>query len=203
MPKTNHDSLAYFKAQSQDLNVMHVCCTFKIKIIGQNLNRSVSKTRDHIQVKFQMPNPSKEPTAASKSPNKYLKDIDVPCAFKIKIEIQNLENRVIKDQWRYWYKNLDVKPQLGTSSILQSPKSGHKGQGCFLHLQIKMQSQSLEYGSIKDQWKYTMLKNITSESPYNLKLPEGHEKKKSWLNILESFKKAPKYIEPFIWSKFS
>ena len=46
----------------------------------------VSKTVDHIQIKIKMPNPSQELPVSSKAPNKDLKDIDILCIFKIKIE---------------------------------------------------------------------------------------------------------------------
>ena len=48
----------------------------------------VSKTSDHIQIKFKMPNPSQEPPAPTKSKNQDLKDINVLCTFKIKIGTQ-------------------------------------------------------------------------------------------------------------------
>ena len=57
----------------------------KICIMG------VSKTSDHIKIKIKMPNPSQEPPTSSKAPNEDLKDMDVLCTFKIKIESQNLE----------------------------------------------------------------------------------------------------------------
>merc|ERR1712114_169103 len=71
---------------------------------------------------------------SSKAPNKDLKDMDVLCTFKIKIESRNLEHGYIKDKWPYPNQDQDAKPQSGTSSILQSPKSGLKGHGCSLHL---------------------------------------------------------------------
>ena len=46
----------------------------------------VSKSSDHIQIKIKMPNPSEEIPASSKAPNEDLKDFDVLCIFKIKIE---------------------------------------------------------------------------------------------------------------------
>ena len=46
----------------------------------------VLKTSDHIQIKFNMPNPSQETPASSKAPNKVLMDMDVICTFKIEIE---------------------------------------------------------------------------------------------------------------------
>ena len=95
----------------------------------------VSKTIQHIQIKINMPNPSQEPPASSKAPNKDLKDIDVLCTFKIKIESLNLDHMCIKDQRTYPNLNQDVKPQSGASSILQSPESRLKGYGCPLNLQ--------------------------------------------------------------------
>ena len=68
------------------------------------MNIGVSKTNDHIQIKIKMPNPSQEPPASSKAPNEDLKDMDVLCTFKIKIESQNLEHRYIKDQRSYQIK---------------------------------------------------------------------------------------------------
>ena len=49
----------------------------------------VSKASDHIQSMIKMPNPSQEPPAPSKAPNEDLKDMDVLCTFKIKIESQS------------------------------------------------------------------------------------------------------------------
>ena len=60
----------------------------------------LSNTRDHIQIKIKMPNPSQEPPASSKAQNEDLKDMDF-FAFKIKIESQNLDHGCIKDQWLY------------------------------------------------------------------------------------------------------
>ena len=59
-----------------------------------------------------MQNPSQETPASSKAPNQDLKDIDVLCTFKIKIESQNLE-------LPYPNKGQDVKPQPGASSVLK------------------------------------------------------------------------------------
>ena len=82
----------------------------------------ISKNSDPIQNKTKMPNPSKEPPASSKAPNEDLKDMDVLCTFKIKIESQNLDHGYIKDQWPYPNQDQDAKPQSGTSSVLQGPK---------------------------------------------------------------------------------
>ena len=58
----------------------------------------VSETNGHIQIKMKMQNPSQEPSAPTKAPNQDLKDMDVLCTFKIKIEIQNWEYGCFKDQ---------------------------------------------------------------------------------------------------------
>ena len=89
---------------------------------------SVSETRNHIQIMIKMPNPSQEPPASSKDPNEELKDMDVLCTFKIKMESQNLDHGCISD-------HIYIYIQSGASSSLQSPKSGLKGHVCSLHLQ--------------------------------------------------------------------
>ena len=57
----------------------------------------VPKTIDHIQINIRMPNPSQEPPASSKAPNEDLKDMDVLCTFKIKLESPKLQHGLIKD----------------------------------------------------------------------------------------------------------
>ena len=64
-------------------------------------NMGVSKASDYKQIKIKMLNPSQEPPASSKVPNEDLKDMDVLCTFKIKIESQNSEHGRIKDQKQY------------------------------------------------------------------------------------------------------
>ena len=61
--------------------------------------------------------------------------MDVLSTFKIKIESQTSEYKSLKDQGPYPNPDQDLKPQSGTSSILKSPKPGHKGHGCSLLLQ--------------------------------------------------------------------
>ena len=48
----------------------------------------LSKTSDYFQIKIKMTNPSEEPPVSSKAPNEDLKDTDVLCSFKIKIDSQ-------------------------------------------------------------------------------------------------------------------
>ena len=61
--------------------------------------------------------------------------MDFHCTLKINIESQNLDHGCVKDQWSYSNQDQDAKPQSGTSRPHQSPKSGHYGHGCSLHLQ--------------------------------------------------------------------
>ena len=74
----------------------------------------VSKTSDHIQIKIKMPNPIQEPPVFSKTPNEDLKDMDVLCTLKIKIQSQNSDYGYIKDQWPYPNQDQDPKSQVGT-----------------------------------------------------------------------------------------
>ena len=70
----------------------------------------VPKTSKHIQIHIRMQNPSQEPPVSSKAPNKDLKDMDVLCTFKIKIESQNSDYGYVKDQWPYPNQDQDDKP---------------------------------------------------------------------------------------------
>ena len=68
---------------------------------------SVSKTSDHLRFKIKVQNPSQEPPALTKTLNQDLKDMDVLCTFKIKIESQDLDHWFIKDQWPYLNQDQD------------------------------------------------------------------------------------------------
>ena len=72
---------------------------------------AVSKTCDHIQIKIKMPSSSQKPPATFKAPNEDLKDMDVLCTFKIKIESQDLDHGCVKDQGPYQNQDQDAKPQ--------------------------------------------------------------------------------------------
>ena len=74
------------KAPNEDFKDMDVLCTLRIKIESQNLIYGWCNNSDHIQINIRMQNPSQEPSAFSKAPNQDLKDIDVICTFKTKIE---------------------------------------------------------------------------------------------------------------------
>ena len=114
----------------------------------------VPKTTDHIQINIRMPNPSQEPPASSKAPNQDLKDMDVLCTFKIKIESQNSAYGCTKDQWPYSNQYQDARPEWGTSSILQSPNQDLKDMDVLCTFKIKIESKNSDHGYIKDKWQY-------------------------------------------------
>ena len=58
----------------------------------------VSKTSDQFQIKIKILNSSQEPSASSKAQKEELKNMDVLCTLKFKIESQNLDHGCIKDQ---------------------------------------------------------------------------------------------------------
>ena len=101
-----------------------------------------------------MPNPSKEPPASSKASYEDLKDMDVLCTFKIRIESQNLDHRCIKDQWPYPKQDQDAKPQAGASSILQCPNQDLKDLDILCTFKVKIAIQNLKNMCIKDQLPY-------------------------------------------------
>ena len=110
----------------------------------------VSKTSDYIHIKIKMPTPNQEPPVSSKVPMQDLKDMDVLCTFKIKIESQYFEQWCIKDYWPYLNQDPDFKP-LGPS---KSPNQDLKDNDVLCTFKINILRQNLEYGCIKDQWPY-------------------------------------------------
>ena len=82
----------------------------------------IAMTSDYISIKVKMLKPSQEPPTSSKATNQDLKDMDVFCTLKIKIESKKLEHGYIKDQLPYPNQDQDDKPQSGTSCVLQNPK---------------------------------------------------------------------------------
>ena len=97
MPNPSQEPPASSKAPNEDLKDMDVLCTFNFKIVKIGI-MAKSKTSDHIQIKIKLPNPSQEPPASSKAPNQDLKDMDLLCTFKIKIESLDFEHGCIKYQ---------------------------------------------------------------------------------------------------------
>ena len=80
----------------------------------------VWNTIDHIKIKIKMPTPSQEPPASSKAPNEDLKDMDVLCTFKIKIESQNMDHGCIIDQWLNVTQDQVAKPSQEPPASLKA-----------------------------------------------------------------------------------
>ena len=70
----------------------------KLRYRAKKRNMGVSKTSDDIRIKIKMPNASQKPPASLKAQNLDIKDMDVLCTSKNKIEHPNLEQGHIKDQ---------------------------------------------------------------------------------------------------------
>ena len=157
---------------------MDILCTSKSRYIAKIPKMGVSKTSDQIQIKIKIPNPSQEPPASSKAPNQDLKDMDVLCTFKMKIESQKrFEYVCIKDQWQhgcsFHLHNQERKPKFASwtypspvpisrsRSRCQGPPASSKatyqdlmGMDFLFTFKFKMENQNLDHGCIKDQWPY-------------------------------------------------
>ena len=97
MPNPSQEPPASFKAPNEDLKDIDVFAPSKSRQRPKIWNMGKSKTSDHIQIKIKMPNPMQEPPASPKAFNQDLKDIDVLCTFKTKIESKNSKHGCIKD----------------------------------------------------------------------------------------------------------
>ena len=114
----------------------------------------ISKTIDYIKIKIQMTTPKQEPPAASKAPKEDLKDMDVLCTFKIKIEIKKSAHWFIKYQWPYPNK---IKMPNPSQEHLASSKAQYedlKDMDVLCTLKIKKENQNLDHEYTKDQWPY-------------------------------------------------
>ena len=76
-----------------------------------------TKTSDHIQINIMVQNPSQEPPASSKAPHDDLKDMDVLCIFKIKVE-PIFRTGDYQRQQLFINQYQDAKLQSGTYRVL-------------------------------------------------------------------------------------
>ena len=67
LPHSSEEPPASSKDPNDDLIDMDVLCIFKIKLETWYLEHSPSKTRDHTQMKINMPNHNQEPPASLKA----------------------------------------------------------------------------------------------------------------------------------------
>ena len=84
------------------------------------MEHGVSKTIGHIQIKIKMPNPSQKPPASSKSPNGDIKDIDVLCTFRLKLEGKKIKHGLSKTSHHIQIKikmpNPSQKPTVSSTA---------------------------------------------------------------------------------------
>ena len=114
----------------------------------------ISKISYHIQINVKMQNSSQEPPASFKAPNEDLKDMDVLCTFKMKIESKNLDHGYIKDQWPYPNKIKMPNPTQESPASSKAPNEDFMDMDVLCTFKIKKESQNSDYGYIKDQWPY-------------------------------------------------
>ena len=107
-----------------------------------------SKTSEHIQIKIKMPNPSQEPPASSKAPNEALKDIDVLCNFKIKIENQNLDYGYSKTSTYIQIKINIPNPSEEPPVSFKAPNEALKDIDVLCNFTIKIYIPNLDHGCI-------------------------------------------------------
>ena len=121
------------KAPKEDLKDVHVLCTFKIKIERQNLECQC--------IKDKWPYPSQDPNSEPYSGiSNVLKSSK--CGLRgnwCSLNLQNQDKEPILRTWMYQrpvtISKSRSKCQTPVRNLQQSPKSGHKGHGCCLHLQ--------------------------------------------------------------------
>ena len=106
----------------------------------------VSKTSDHINIKVKMPTPSQKLPPFSKAPNQDLKDMVFFCTLKIKMGLPKTIHHI---QIKIKKPHLIQEPPA--ASILYSPKSGLKGNGCSYTFKMKIEINNKEHGCVKDQ----------------------------------------------------
>ena len=93
----------------------------------------------------------------SKAPNQDLKDMDVLCTFKLKMESQNLDHGCVTDQRRSLYQDSDSYIQSGTSSMLQSCIYGLSRHGG--PLQLQNHDRKTNFGKLVFQSPVTISKS--------------------------------------------
>ena len=106
-----------------------------------------------------------------KSPNQDLKDMDVLCAFKIKIETQIWKRGLPKTS-----DHIRIKIKIWTPS--QEPPVSCIARNQDLHghrctFKIKSQRQHWEYKCIKDQWPYSNQYQDAKPQPGTSSIPQS------------------------------
>ena len=141
--KPQSGTSSVLRTQNEDLKDTGVLCTFKIKIKRQNFDNGC--------ITYQWSYPNQDQDAKPQSSVLQTQKWGLKghwCSLHLQNqarEHKNLDHRCIKSQWPYPNQDRDVKLQLGSSSILQSPKWGLKGHEC--SLQLQNQDRESKFGS--------------------------------------------------------
>ena len=134
---------------------------------------NASKTNDLIKIKIKMPNLIHEPSASSKVPNQDMKNIDVLCTFKFKIENQNSEHGCIKDQY-------NAKFHIKMPNPSQEPPTGLKRIWMFFSpskLRQRAKIWNMDASKNSDHTQIKIKMPITSqELPASFKVPNQDSK---------------------------
>ena len=101
-----------------------------------------------------MPNTSQEPPASSNVIDKDLKDMDVLCSLKIKIESQKLKHDVSKTS-----EDIQIKIKIPnycqeTPAFSKAQNHALKDMNILFTFKIKRETQKLQNWCIKHQWQY-------------------------------------------------
>ena len=136
---------------------------------------NVSKTSDHIKINIRMQNPSQEPPASSKAPNEDLKDMDVLCTFKIKIESQNSDHGCVKNQCPYSNHDQDVNPTQEPTASSKAPNEDLKDLDVLCNFKIKTGAKICSIGVSKTSDHIQIkikIPNPSQEPPASSKAPD-------------------------------
>ena len=98
MPNLSQKSPVSSKGQNLDFKDMDFLCTFKINIESYNFEHGCTKDQSPYQNQDQDTKLQSGTSSILQSSNWDLKDMDILCTFKIKIESQDLEHSCTKDK---------------------------------------------------------------------------------------------------------
>ena len=101
-----------------------------------------------------IPNPSQEPPASSKAPNKDLKDMDVLCTLEINKESQNFDHGCFKVSDCILIKIEIPNASQKAPQSSKSPNHDVIDKEVLCTFQIKIKSNNFDNECIKDQCLY-------------------------------------------------
>ena len=132
------------KIQARFLNLAnHSYYHLRPNILKSDNLEDPNKVPDHVQGKISMPNPSQEPPTSFTAPNKDLKGMDVLSTFN-NMDVSKISNHI---QIRIKMPNPHQEPPVST----EAPDQDLKENYILCTFKIKIESQNLDHGYIKDQ----------------------------------------------------